>query len=280
MSNSIQFNINTSSRVKCTNPSDIPIHHIATWYSHTKFGHNLIENVPGVSYINTNALEIVIFADDKEVLKSQINKAHDYLEELQKKGVNIEDVHVSARRKDNVDGYFGMPAPKFVKEYPRIISVKERLAKCHNSASVSIVKLSLEEVSNLTVDDIFAIIFLLSAKKCEIRATFDYNNYIYELDGNNMLEVTPDVINPSNLAILFMIIYYEYNEFNISWVGTLQGETISLKDQDKFMEIAKETGMINYPMVRSIMNAFNIPYIMDSITIPDHLQEYFGSTKQ
>lgn len=60
---------------------------------------------------------IKIYSDDDNI-KEQINDVHYYINKMTASNIPLDKIHVSALRKDNKDGYFGMLAKMFIKTYP------------------------------------------------------------------------------------------------------------------------------------------------------------------
>lgn len=135
------------------------------------------------------------------------------------------------------------------------MSIRELLQNCYKTSDD--IRLTLEQISVLTLDDIFTMIYLVSAEKCKIHIVDDdkASGAYY-----TSLRISPNIVNPANLALVYIISDNNYGDIIIDNVTTLKGEKMEFDNQDEFMKMAYMLDMLNYPTVQAIIRAFRIPY--------------------
>lgn len=156
-----------------------------------------------------------------------------------------------------------------------VINIREKLRSYYETGKDIIV--SLEDIPEYTLDDIFTVIYLVSTDKCGLYFDFDEDNYVsidksYNGDDDRIMYISDKIIDPVNFAILYMI--YNYRGKNIDYIIDDLGCDVEISD--KFLIMAKELGMVYYPLVQTMIDVFHIPFNMKEESMPEQIQRHLG----
>lgn len=136
------------------------------------------------------------------------------------------------------------------------MSIKDQLRNCYETGDN--IEICLSDIPNLTLDDIFTIIYLVSIERCKFHCECDFDYFICVSIGNyDEICILREFSHPINLAILYLI-NDNCETLNVTRVSDGDCELIDFHIRDEFIRIATESDMMDYPIVRSIMRAFGI----------------------
>jgi len=164
------------------------------------------------------------------------------------------------------------------------MSIKKLLANSYNNGNH--IPITLELSKSMQLEDIFTIIYLMTAKNCELQIDKSFRMIIYpynmcKLNVANIIrhyiEISDTGLSEINIQIigmLCMIIYSEKNNLEISH----NYQKIVYNDTKKFIETAISMDIINHPKVKYIMNVYNINTNVEYMVQPEytdlHVQNY------
>lgn len=142
------------------------------------------------------------------------------------------------------------------------MSIREILANCYETSGP--ITIDLELSKQITLEEIFIIIYMLSHKKIQyMHLKDDLLDKVYIIRDIVTNYTITDVDNPDIVAMLYYLYsgnnyYYNYN------------------NKDEFIKFAKLTDMIHYNLVRNLMKCLGIKYDYTSGTAELFVRSYLG----
>lgn len=160
--------------------------------------------------------------------------------------------------------------------YP--MSIRDQLRNCYETDSEIVI--TPESTLEITLNDIFVMIQLVTSERCRICFNNDTDLIFVEnriCNYGERMYISNTITNPMIYAMVYMIEDIELNVTRIEYGDEeltfwLNGEHIL----QEFMTTAKKLEMLYYPIVRSILKAFGV-YLIPELEVGEQFtQNYLG----
>lgn len=154
------------------------------------------------------------------------------------------------------------------------MTIKDQLYDCYiNNKSIYI---DLEISKNVTLEDVFTIIYLVTSNTCVLELDDDFTDEFSIDECVDDVNVTIHDITNIGESIMLFIIYHP--DLNNLFIYTKDGQYEygeSGDDWVEFQDLATQFGIINFELTRHIMEQLGIyykPYLIDAdIAVKNYL---------